>query len=280
MAGMASTDGVERSLNYPAICADVASKNQTTPLVPFLGLPAQAANDRQHYPRLRCDRQLPCSTCSSRALACTYAENHTTLPPLPKSAAMHDRIVHLERLVMSLIPGAVQNTGPAPTSTPGPAPNSGPTPPESTPGPPSQVSQAVVTPAEPALSATGTINLLDVRSECGSMHVSASELRYVGGDHWAAILDGIADLKDHLDQEEQLRLAREEHDAIIGDDANKPSLAPHALLLYGCRLLTSRDDVLAALPPKSAVDRYISRYFNRLDLVHRQSISFPFLKTY
>ena len=96
------------------------------------------------------------------------------------------------------------------------------------------------------------------------MHVSASELRYVGGDHWAAILDSIADLKDHFDQEEHLRLANSPDQ--IQDDGGDPR-SSHALLLYGCRRPASRAEILAALPPKSAVDRYISRYFNRLDLV-------------
>lgn len=109
---------------------------------------------------------------------------------------------------------------------------------------------------------------VDGHSECGSMRVTASELRYVGGDHWAAILENIADLKDHFDREEQLRLANspEDLDGNNGDPANKPR-SPHALLLYGCRRPTSRSEILAALPPKSAVDRYISRYFNCLDLV-------------
>lgn len=112
---------------------------------------------------------------------------------------------------------------------------------------------------------------IDVRSECGSMRVTASELRYVGGDHWAAILDNIADLKDHFDREEQFQLAQNEHDPIEGDTPQNHLAGPrsaHALLLYGCPLPASRAEIIAALPPKSAVDRYISRYFNRLDLVH------------
>jgi hypothetical protein len=113
----------------------------------------------------------------------------------------------------------------------------------------------------------------DGRSECGSMRISASELRYVGGDHWAAILDSIADLKDHFDREEQLRLANnpdqiqdDNGDGDGGDSLARPR-SSHALLLYGCSRSASRAEILAALPPKGAVDRYISRYFNRLDLV-------------
>jgi hypothetical protein len=107
------------------------------------------------------------------------------------------------------------------------------------------------------------------------MRMSASELRYVSGDHWTAILDGIADLKDHFDQEERFRLAQDDKDPGVGDvTSNIPGpRSSHTLLLYGCRLPVSRAEILAALPPKTAVDRYISRYFNRLDLVHCQYLN-------
>lgn len=181
---------------------------------------------------------------------------------------MHDRIVQLERLVMSLIPGPVFNSVPGPSPDPGPTPEPDPgLNPVPGAGP---ASHAMAAPAETAPSAVEVNAPIDVGSECGSMRVSASELRYVGGDHWTAILDGIADLKDHFDQEERFRLAQDEHDTGAGDETTN-LLEPHStptLLLYGCRLPVSRAEILAALPPKSAVDRYISRYFNRLDLVH------------
>jgi hypothetical protein len=166
---------------------------------------------------------------------------------------MQDRLVQLERLVMSLMPDSADkpNPGPTPDLNGKPGPRDG------------------VNPAEPVHVDTS----MDGSFECGSMRVSDSELRYVGGDHWAAILDSIADLKDHLDREEELRLA-DSPDQIQdgdgdGDGGDSPARArsPHALILYGCRRPASRAEILAALPPKGAVDRYISRYFNRLDLV-------------
>ncbi|GAB1313400.1 hypothetical protein MFIFM68171_03610 [Madurella fahalii] len=226
--------------------------------------------------KLRCDRQRPCSSCSSRSLTCTYPENLATTSSLSKPAAMHDRIVQLERLVMSLIPRSV------PGSVPGHTPNSSPTP-DLAPGPsPGPSSRAMNTPAETNSRVKDTCTSAEVRSECGSMRVSASELRYVGGDHWAAILDSIADLKDHFDREEQLQLAQDGHDAVDGDD-DSCMMGPrssHALLLYGCRLPVSRAEILAGLPPKSAVDRYVSRYFNRLDLVHSIIHGPSFLREY
>lgn len=111
---------------------------------------------------------------------------------------------------------------------------------------------------------------IDGRSDCGSMRVSASELHYVGGDHWAAILDSIADLKDHFGRVEQLRLATGPDQ--VQDDTGDPwnvdiHASRHSMLLYeGCRP-ASQAGILAALPPRGAVDRYISRYFNRQELV-------------
>ncbi|THC94288.1 hypothetical protein EYZ11_006224 [Aspergillus tanneri] len=99
---------------------------------------------------------------------------------------------------------------------------------------------------------------------------SDSEFHYVGGDHWVAILDGIADLKDRLDREEQLRLAgspnrmKDEADYEPGDASHKPRLGRKAatggaFILYGCRRVTSHEEIHSALPPEYAIDRYISR---------------------
>ncbi|KAJ9300975.1 transcriptional regulator family: Fungal Specific TF [Paecilomyces variotii] len=107
---------------------------------------------------------------------------------------------------------------------------------------------------------------IDGRPDSGSMRLSDSELRYVGGDHWAAILDSIADLKEHFDREEQFRLSSSQPIQADDEISQTELRCRHALLLYGCRRSASRTDILSALPPKTAVDRYISRYFNRLDL--------------
>ncbi|EZF33320.1 hypothetical protein H109_03636 [Trichophyton interdigitale MR816] len=231
----------------------------------------------------RCDRQQPCSTCLARGQTCVYVENHPSLtkPPMPLSTtapsappAVHDRLVQLERLVMTLMSDPTQKANYGSTHTPAAevGPRSG-----------SDYGQVPVPLPGTGTSANTQVDApIDGHSECGSMRVTASELRYVGGDHWAAILENIADLKDHFDREEQLRLANspEELDGNNGDPASKPR-SPHALLLYGCRRPTSRSEILAALPPKSAVDRYISRYFNCLDLVASSVVHGPsFLNQY
>lgn len=111
---------------------------------------------------------------------------------------------------------------------------------------------------------------VDGRSDSGSMRVTASELHYIGSDHWAAILDSIADLKDHFDREEQLRLVTNPDQILdhTGDAGNvNIHASKHSLLLYGGYQPASQAEIIAALPPKGAVDRYISRYFNRQELV-------------
>ncbi|KAK3318927.1 fungal-specific transcription factor [Apodospora peruviana] len=202
------------------------------------------------YRKSRCDRTQPCSNCSSRGQPCIYPANHgpNGLPSKPSpSAGAHERLIQLERLVMSLMP--------TPTAKPkqnllAPGPDSGP--------------DIEIAP----LVSTQTDTALDGRSDCGSLRVSASELHYVGGDHWAAILDSIADIKDHFEREEQMILT-ETPDNLLEESRDVPHMSrrpPHALLLYGYHGVFSRADILTALPPKGAVDRYISHYFNRLDL--------------
>ncbi|PWY74311.1 hypothetical protein BO70DRAFT_372948 [Aspergillus heteromorphus CBS 117.55] len=197
--------------------------------------------------RTRCDRLQPCSNCASRGQPCVYVR---TKPSRDGTPGVHDRVVQLERLVKSLMPDANQKTTHLPT-------------PESS---DNNVRQ------EPGSVADG-------QSECGSMHISGSELRYVTGEHWAAILDSIADLKAHCDREEQLDPVDTHNEK--GNDSNAEPPSPRPLVLYGCPRATSRTEIIAALPPKSAVDRYISRYFNYLDLVASAAVHGPsFLREY
>ncbi|KAJ0423708.1 fungal-specific transcription factor domain-containing protein [Aspergillus carlsbadensis] len=227
----------------------------------------QLSCDQCRRRKSRCDRQRPCSCCTTRGQPCTYPEGSATMGPpqalLSGTSTAHDRIMRLERLVMSMMQSSAMKPDVDRTLDAGR---------QSMPGP--------ATPAD-------TIPIeasADERSDCGSLRISDLELRYVEGDHWVAILDGIADLKDHIDREEQLRLAGTYN--AIGDEvdnANSLALSQDggALLLYGCRHATSRDEILSALPPKYAVDRYVSRYFNYLDLVSSATVHGPsFLREY
>ncbi|KAK1516886.1 fungal specific transcription factor [Colletotrichum costaricense] len=202
--------------------------------------------------KIRCDRQRPCRTCSCRGQDCVYPETNDTIPP-PKvtssgapNISLQDRLVHLEQLVTML--GSSENR----TSQIG-TPANIPTP-------------------------------IDDRSETGSMRSSAMEHQYVGSEHWSAIMESIADLKDHFDREEQSKLAESPTADYCFEDQSSFTQRrrwQRPLLLYGCQPAASRSEILSTLPPKNAVDRYISRYFNRLDLVSSSSVHGPtFLKEY
>ncbi|KAJ5414862.1 fungal-specific transcription factor [Penicillium cosmopolitanum] len=175
---------------------------------------------------------------------------------------MHDRLAQLERLIVSLMADSANK---AQAHIP--------------PGSEVSASSRIQNPppSDPIVDA------VDGRSECGGMQISESEFHYVGNNHWATILDGIADLKDHLDRDEQFRLASTPSDLDNDEHGNGLALprSAYALLLYGGRRLGSKEEILAALPPRSAVDRYVSRYFNYLDLVSSSAVHGPsFLREY
>ncbi|PYH83381.1 hypothetical protein BO82DRAFT_431094 [Aspergillus uvarum CBS 121591] len=206
----------------------------------------------------RCDRQQPtCSSCLSRDQTCVYLTARpgasSSLAPSSGTSGVHDRLVHLERLVKSLMADGMVSHAHKPQ-------------------------QPLATPNS---SSSGDVrhesaNGLDTQSDCGSMQITSSELRYVASEHWAAILDSIADLKAHCDCEKQISLA--ETPTQLSEE--EPPHFRHALLLYGCHRPTSRAEIIAALPPKAAVDRYLSRYFNYLDLVASGESGTPFFNPF
>lgn len=202
--------------------------------------------------RLRCDRKQPCSTCTARglALSCAYVNNQAPQSPavaIPQrrraprphethsghpQATVQDRLGQLEQIVVSLMQKTTSGDQDRPDQHP----------------------VVSVSQGHPQKSSSeGAINSEDspALSDGGNAWFSSSDAQYVGGTHWAVILDGIAELKEQLERE---------------DDRNieKPAML-HTFLLYGCKS-ASKEDILASLPDRSVVDRYISQYFNRLDL--------------
>lgn len=181
--------------------------------------------------RLRCDRQTPCQTCSSRglSLACSYTHNshHGPVQPHSTRPSVQDRLVQLEQLVMNVIQNqnVPQSSAPTPLAT----------------------DPHIGVPQPSADELVGAPTAASTPSDNGSLWYNANESRYVGGAHWTAILDGIADLREDVDQQGH----------------GVPS--SHPRLLYGCQPI-SRDAILATLPSRPTVDRGISRYFNLLDL--------------
>jgi hypothetical protein len=73
---------------------------------------------------------------------------------------------------------------------------------------------------------------------------------YVGGSHWAAVLDSISELKGNVEQEEIRNIETHSHNAV---SSSSPGL------LYGCQRAT-KAEILSSIPPRRVADRLVSRY--------------------
>ncbi|KAK7752851.1 hypothetical protein SLS62_005193 [Diatrype stigma] len=114
-------------------------------------------------------------------------------------------------------------------------------------------------------------------SEQGSITRSPSGDNYVGGAHWAAILDSIEELKGQIGDgsETQIGVPSEEPSHTVLSDQNT---GPQ--LLYGGSPKTSKEEIIASIPPRTDVDRLVSRYFNALDVTPALLHSAKFRRQY
>ncbi|CEL03644.1 hypothetical protein ASPCAL04794 [Aspergillus calidoustus] len=201
-----------------------------------------------NFARLRCDRQHPCGTCSRRGLtnSCSYATTPSTpgvqRPVAPRQpTSLHGRISELESLVVTLMKGQSLPTPPAQKSPR-----------------PSSLSFADVLPENqrPQGSQDETASATDP----GTLKLRDSVTSYVQSSHWEAILTKIRGLKEDL----------------IAD--SKTPLGSH--LFYGPNRRATRDEILAAVPPRTVVDRLMALHFDSYlitpFLIHRKK----FLREY
>ncbi|KAM0185785.1 hypothetical protein ACHAPI_012024, partial [Fusarium lateritium] len=96
-------------------------------------------------------------------------------------------------------------------------------------------------------------------ADYGAMQSTGGGANYVGSAHWAAVLDSIAELKDHFDNEEPSYPEEQ-----VDDDLATDMAGPH--LLLGCPKPTTKEEILASLPNRQVVDRLVSRYFNSFEI--------------
>jgi hypothetical protein len=96
-------------------------------------------------------------------------------------------------------------------------------------------------------------------SDHGTLSTRSARVSYVGSSHWAAVLDSITELRNHLAQEE---------DAINlpPDLVSSPTSFSKPQLLYNVTMYETTVSIIKSLPPRSVVDRLVSRYFNVLDI--------------
>jgi hypothetical protein len=96
-------------------------------------------------------------------------------------------------------------------------------------------------------------------SDQGALSIRSARFSYVGSSHWAAVLDSITELRNYLAQEE---------DAInLAPDLDpSPISFPKPQLLYHGIIHETPVSIIKSFPPRSVVDRLVSRYFNVLDI--------------
>jgi hypothetical protein len=157
---------------------------------------------------------------------------------------VQDRIQQLESLVVDLM----QKTTPG-VSSQEPSPSSGPTP-----------SPFVAAEFTTQGSERSGEDASSSPSDYGSMRLTKAGAKYVHGAHWAAVLDGIAELKDHFEKDDELQPDAQVPDEPPGTHWTGPQL------LYGYSKLPTKNEIIASIPPRSTVDRLVSRYFNSFEM--------------
>ncbi|KAH7357664.1 fungal-specific transcription factor domain-containing protein [Pyrenochaeta sp. MPI-SDFR-AT-0127] len=192
--------------------------------------------------KLKCDRNQPCRTCVDRglSLSCTYVRS-TAAPQAPKAPnSVHDRIDQLEKLVTSLMGGKDADQ------------------------------------ASPVLS---NLSISEPQSDSYTTEIPGTPDRvilsddttsYTNSGHWTSILDGISELREHLDHiPTSARAEQDSQTDVPGPD-----------LLFGRQIHVTKQEILAALPPRLEVDQLIETYFASMDtaptLLHRPT----FLREY
>ncbi|KAI0836653.1 fungal-specific transcription factor domain protein [Hypoxylon sp. FL0890] len=105
------------------------------------------------------------------------------------------------------------------------------------------------------------------------MRMYSHGANYVSSVHWAAVLDSISELKDHYEKE------KEEEASMLASAAYISRDGPGPRLLYE-PVQATRADILASIPPRSVVDRLVSRYFNAHGVASVVLHSGKFLREY
>ncbi|KAH8595029.1 hypothetical protein B0O99DRAFT_512847 [Bisporella sp. PMI_857] len=214
--------------------------------------------------KLKCDRGHPCENCIKRDLAssCTFIHagilrdraNHVQKPKATANTSdVHGRIKQLEELVVSFMQQQQQQQQDRNTNQPSLAhsPTTG-SESKSETGRPSSLSDTQVW--------VDQTDLISTSGSLGRLAIDEDQQSYVGGAHWAAILDSISSLKESVNYEERPTQSDQEV------ERNPPLKTRGPQLLAGFVRKATRADMLASMPPKSIADILIAQMFDSGDI--------------
>ncbi|KAF4954053.1 hypothetical protein FSARC_12266 [Fusarium sarcochroum] len=193
--------------------------------------------------KLRCDRQSPCGACVRRnkpaecVFTCSEQERKDAIDYRPhnRNQKARQRITRLENLVTELRDKAEGSNQPLDALS-------------------SKVSNTLE-PIHAQSSGSATASM-------GNLSLTDDQAVYTGSSHWATILEDIQLLKDDLADEFSDGIT-EASPPFDGGVMHQPS-TPRISLLASVTCLPT-EQILAQIPPRKVVDRYISQFFNAFD---------------
>ncbi|BCS17382.1 Zn(II)2Cys6 transcription factor domain-containing protein [Aspergillus puulaauensis] len=184
----------------------------------------QLSCDPCRHRKLRCDRHRPCGACTRRGItnSCIYAKTSSTPDAQRSVAPRQSASLHGRISELESLVVTLMEGQPLPSL---PTPNS-PRPSDVFPHPErlNKSPDAAAAPADP-----------------GTLKLRESGTSYVQSVHWEAILAKIRGLKED-----------------IVPDSNPPG----SHLFYGPNRHATRDEILAAVPPRPVVDRLMALHFD------------------
>ncbi|KAI1400716.1 fungal-specific transcription factor domain-containing protein [Hypoxylon fuscum] len=206
--------------------------------------------------KVKCDRQQPCRTCTLRGLSttCSYPPEGSRSSDRDPST-VSNRIRELEGLVHVLI----QRAGPKTSSNATTSPHAHQALVHRTEDSPDSRAPGPVGPGEPA--------------GCGTLTDTPAGVSYADGAHWSALLDSISELKECFPDAAGSGLS-------FPIPPVAPDHGPSPLLLYGRFTQIGKGEILSTVPPRPAVDRLLSIFFNSLDLAPAIIHSAQFIRQY
>ncbi|KAK8134466.1 hypothetical protein PG984_006478 [Apiospora sp. TS-2023a] len=208
-----------------------------------------------YTPRLKCNRSLPCDTCTKRgkATACAYAPNASRARSEPnKPRDMKDRLNNLEKLVSSFLAGEAPALA-SPSATGGSSSTDNETIPTLVNTPRSErYSESIAADvglSRPNGDATLSPETLNLQA------TGDGQVNYIDPSHWLSILDDIKEVREHLSVPNQPMA----HSAMVLDSNH---MVPDATFLSMPTQTLGLSGALSALPTRPTCDRLISWYFN------------------
>lgn len=191
--------------------------------------------------KLKCNRDLPCDTCTKRGVECVYASNARRGPRVPsKETQLRDKLNKLEGLVSSLLGKQTEANGAQLAAIPN--------------GPRSSSADHMTTHSTP--TTTGSSVLTESPRPVADQNGLTC---YVDASHWQSVLEELKEVRENLVSDELPQTA-------------EPNVSAPSLPMLVDATNVEIEDILADLPLQPVCNALLSAYFtssySHLSIVH------------